>query len=196
MDISKLNIAVVCGSVREGRQSIHAANFLVDQLKARGVDAHLVDFKDFPLPFIYTPEEPSKLKGAYPDKNVKVWSDIAKAADGFVFVAPEYNHGYTGVLKNALDWLYHEFERKAAGLVGVSSGLVGGARAIEQLRTLMGSFAMYDIRETIMVRNASKVFDGSGKLIDEELLKQVPKFIDSLLFAAQALKIAREESQS
>lgn len=191
MENKDLQIAVVCGTVREKRMSIHAANFMVKQLTDQGVKAVLVDFKELPLPFVNTPEEPSFYKGIYPDANVTKWSQIAKESDAFVFVTPEYNHGYPGLLKNALDWLYHEFDRKPVGLVGVSSGLVGGARAIEQLRELAGGFGMYDIKETIMVRIASKVFDETGKLIDDSLLKQVPKFVDSLISAAKMMKGGR-----
>jgi NAD(P)H-dependent FMN reductase len=191
MESNQVQIVVVCGSVREKRTSIHAANFLVDKFKEKDVNVILVDFKVLPLPFVNTPEEPSKYKGVYPDKNVQAWSDIAQKADAFVIVTPEYNHGYPGVLKNALDWLYDEFARKPVGLVGVSSGLVGGARAIEQLRPIMENFSMFAIRETIMVRSVSKVFDDTGKLVDDSLLKQVPKFIDSLLFMTNAMKQAR-----
>lgn len=192
METSDLQIAVICGTIREKRMSIHAANFMMEQLKTAGVKAVLVDFKDLPLPFINTPEEPSAYKGAYPDANVQKWSQIAASSDAFVIVTPEYNHGYPGVLKNALDWLYSEFDKKPLGLVGVSSGLVGGARAIEQLRELAGGFGMYDIKESIMVRAVSKVFNEEGELIDESLLKQVPKFVASLIFASKMMKQARD----
>lgn len=188
MENKDLQIVVICGTVREKRMSIHAANFLVEQFKTAGVRVSLVDFTELPLPFINTPLEPSEYKGNYPDANVTQWSQIAKAADAFVIVTPEYNHGYPGVLKNALDWLYDEYDMKPLGLVGVSSGLVGGARAIEQLRELAGGFGMYDIKPTIMVRTVSKVFDEQGKLIDEKLLKQVPKFVETLITAAKMMK--------
>lgn len=188
MENKDLQIAVVCGTVREKRMSIHAANFIVEQLQKEGVNAVLVDFKELPLPFINSPVEPSDYNGVYPDPNVQKWSDIAKASDGFVLVTPEYNHGYPGVLKNALDWLYYEFDMKPVGLVGVSSGLVGGARVIEQLRPIVGYFGMYDIKPVITVRNVSKVFGEDGKLIDDKLLKQVPKFVQTLLAAAKIMK--------
>lgn len=181
-----IKIVVICGSTRPKRKSIHVANIIVQQLEDRGVETRLVDFSLLPLPFVI--DESGTFKGQYPDANVQAWSGIAQAADGFIIVSPEYNHGYPGVLKNALDWLYDEFDKKPVGIVGVSSGLVGGARMIEQLRTIAGNFGMYDIKETVMVRNSHQTFDESGKLLDDKWLKQVPKFLDSLLWTTKALK--------
>ena len=186
-----LNIPVVLGSVRQGRKSIFVANLMVDKLMAAGISTQLVDFKQLPLPFFDSPELPNKLYPNYPHPNVQTWSGIADAADAFVIVAPEYNHGYSGVLKNALDWLYKEYEHKVVGLVGVSSGQVGGARAIEQLRPIMENFSMYAIRETVMVTNVQDVFDENGKLLDEKFLKSIDGLIKSLSFSATAMQEAR-----
>jgi NAD(P)H-dependent FMN reductase len=123
---------------------------------------------------------------------VQKWSRIADAADAFVLVAPEYNHGYSAVLKNALDWLYPEFDHKPVGLVGVSSGQVGGARAIEQLRPIAENFSMFAIRETVMFAKIKDVFNEQGKLLDETYNKKIERFLQSLAWSAEAMKQAQE----
>lgn len=186
-----LNILVVCGADRPGRQSIHPAQFLVDTVKAGGHNAELADFQKLPLPFINTPEAPGDLNGAYPDSNVQQWSNMVKSADALVLVVPEYNHGYPGVLKNALDWLYSEYDSKPVALVGVSSGGVGGARVIENLRPVLGAFQMWDIKETVMFRSVQDVFDEQGNLKDESYRKAVEGMLSSLYKKAEALKQLR-----
>ncbi len=189
-----LNIPVILGSVREGRHSEKPARFLVEKIKALGHTSQLVDFTELPLPFIDTPKEPSDYERQYPNENVRKWSKIADAADAFVLVVPEYNHGYSGVLKNALDWLFPEYEHKVVGLAGVSTGILGGARAIENIRPVIEAFKMFAIRETVMFGKIENIFDAEGKLLDESYNKKVDGLLKSLVWSAEALKKARDES--
>jgi NAD(P)H-dependent FMN reductase len=188
-----LNIPVVLGSVREGRKSIFAANFILEQLGAKNITTQLVDFKELSLPFFEQALMPVQMKGQYPYPNAQKWSEIARAADGFVIVTPEYNHSYPAVLKNALDWLYLEFEKKPVALVGVSSGRFGGARAIEHLRPVMENYSMFAIRETVNFGPVSQAFDEQGKLIEERYIGQVNSLIDVLLQNAEVMKVLREK---
>ena len=190
-----LNIPVVLGSVREGRRSIHPAKWMVKKLSESGVNTQLVDFKELPLPFMDSPLVPVALKGKYPHPNVQKWSQIALAADGFVLVVPEYNHSFSAVLKNALDWLFMEFKNKAFGFVGVSDGTFAGARAIELLRPIIGNFSAFDIRDAIMFGNVQDSFDEQGKLLDESYNKRAENFIKSLTEVAEALKSIRPKLQ-
>ncbi len=183
-----LNIPIILGSVREGRRSEAPARYILEKVKALGHDTQLVDFKQMPLPFFYSELMPVQMKGLYPDPNVQKWSEIAYAADAFIIVTPEYNHGYPGVLKNALDWLYLEFDHKPVGLVGVSDGLVAGARVIEQLRPIMENFSMFAVRETVMFAKAQDVFDADGKLLDESYNKKIDGLIKSLTQVAEVMK--------
>jgi NAD(P)H-dependent FMN reductase len=183
-----LNIPVILGSVREGRRSYFPAKLLVQKITEAGHQTQLVDFKELPLPFFNSALMPVQLKGKYPESNIQKWSEIAYRADAFVIVTPEYNHGYPGVLKNALDWLYLEFDHKPVGLVGVSDGLVGGARVIEQLRTIMENFSMFAVRETVMFAKAQNVFDSDGKLLDEAFNKKVEGMLKSLVQSAEIMK--------
>ncbi|HYV33737.1 MAG TPA: NADPH-dependent FMN reductase [Candidatus Limnocylindria bacterium] len=184
-----LNIPVILGSVREGRSSENPAKFLVEKIKAAGHTSELVDFKQMPLPFFNSALMPVELKGKYPEPNIQKWSEIAYNADAFVIVTPEYNHGYPGVLKNALDWLYLEFDHKPVGLVGVSDGLVAGARVIEQLRPIMENFSMFAVRETVMFAKAPEVFDKDGKLLDPVYEKKVDGMLKSLVSVAEIMKV-------
>jgi NAD(P)H-dependent FMN reductase len=189
-----LNIPVVLGSVREVRNSYFPAKFMVEKLKEAGVETQLVDFRELPLPFVDSPVEPSDYEKKYPNPNVQKWSNIADAAHAFVLMVSEYNHGYTAVLKNALDWLYYEFERKPFGLVGVSNGKYGGLRAIEQIRPIIENFNGFAIRETVPFGPAQNIFDKDGKLVDESYLKRVNGLIKSLTWSAEAMKTARAAS--
>jgi len=183
------NIPVILGSVREGRRSEAPARYLVEKIKAMGFQSQLVDFKEMPLPFYNAPTVPVVYyKTGYPDANAQKWSEIARAADGFVVVTPEYNHGYPAVLKNALDWLYLEFEKKPFGLVGVSDGRVAGARVIEQLRTVIENFSALAVRETVMIGPIDKYFDNTGKLLDESLDKRVDGLLKSMAWWLSKLK--------
>jgi NAD(P)H-dependent FMN reductase len=183
------NIPVILGSVREGRKSETPAKYIVEKIITAGHESRLVDFKELPLPFYNAPVMPSVyFKSQYPDINAQKWSNIAKAADAFVIVAPEYNHGYSGVLKNALDWLYFEFEKKPFGLVGVSIGVVGGARMIENLRPIIENFNAFALRETVMFGPVGKAFDEQENLIDESYNKKIDSFLRSLVWWAEVLK--------
>ena len=187
-----LNIPVILGSVREGRKSEAVAKHVLEKAKAAGFNSQLVDFKELPLPFYDAPTVPVVyFKTGYPNENAQKWSDIARAADGFLIVSPEYNHGYPAVLKNALDWGYLEFEKKPFGLVGVSDGATSGARMIEQIRTIIQNFNAMSIRETVMVGPVQDCFDEAGKLLKPTIDKKIDGLIKSLTWWAEALKKAR-----
>src|SRR3989344_970765 len=186
-----LNIPVILGSVRQGRASFFPAKLMLEKLKALGAQSQLVDFKEMPLPFFDSALMPVAMKGVYPYPNAQKWSEIALAADAFVIVTPEYNHGYPAVIKNALDWLYREFEKKPFGLVGVSDGSYGGARALEQLRPIIENFGAFAIRETVNFAKAPSMFNENGDLIDEAYLKRIDNFLKSLFTLAEAVKPIR-----
>jgi len=186
-----LNIPVILGSVREGRRSIHPAKWMVEKLKAAGIQTQLVDFKEMPLPFFDSALMPLALKGRYPHDNVQKWSSIALAADAFVLIVSENNHSYTAVLKNAIDWLYREYDKKPFGLVGVSDGTFAGARAIEHLRPVIENFGALAIRETLMFGKVQDLFDEQGKLLDDAYEKRVVNFIQTLSSTAEVMKPLR-----
>jgi len=187
-----LNIPIILGSVRDGRKSEAVAKYIHQKVLDAGYTSVLVDFKELPLPFYNAPTVPVVyFKTGYPNENAQKWSDIARVADAFIIVSPEYNHGYPAVLKNALDWLYLEFEKKPFGLVGVSNGTVSGARMIENLRPVIENFGAVAMRETIMVGPVEKYFDDTGKLLEPGLDKKIEGLMKSLTWWAEVLKDRR-----
>ena len=143
-----LRIAIVIGSTRPGRKGEAVARW-VHELAARRTDAafELIDLLDYELPLLDEPLPASQ--GKYSKPHTLRWAAKVATFDGFVFVTPEYNHGTSGALKNAIDFLYKEWNNKAAGFVGYGSA--GGARAIESLRLVMGELMVADVRAQVML---------------------------------------------
>src|ERR1700674_1519378 len=127
-------ISVIVGSTREGRFSEKPARWILQHLKKReGVDARLLDLRDFPMPFFDQPATPAtRGRPPYNNEVVQRWTTAIAQSDGFVFVTPEYNYGPSAVLKNAIDWVYPEWNRKAACFVSYGNAM--GARGVQQLR--------------------------------------------------------------
>ena len=139
-------IGIILGSTRPNRNGEQVANWVFD-LASRRDDAEfeLIDLRDYPLPHLDEPLPPSL--GQYQHEHTKQWAATIASFDGFVIVTPEYNHGTSGVLKNAIDYLYAEWNNKAVGFV--SYGAVGGARAAEHLRLVAGELQMADVRQQV-----------------------------------------------
>src|SRR5712671_7447758 len=114
-----MSISVVVGSTRQGRFSEKPAQWILQQLHNReGIEGRLFDLRDFPMPFFDQPTPPAMPgRPPYEHEVVKKWTAQIAASDGFVFVTPEYNHGTSAVLKNAIDWVYPEWNRKTAAFV-------------------------------------------------------------------------------
>jgi NAD(P)H-dependent FMN reductase len=139
-------IGIILGSTRPNRNGAQVAEW-VNDIASRRSDAEfeLVDLRDYPLPHLDEPLPPSM--GQYQNDHTKQWASKIASFDGFVMVTPEYNHSTSGVLKNAIDYLYAEWNNKAVGFV--SYGAVGGARAAEHLRLIAGELQMADVRQQV-----------------------------------------------
>jgi NAD(P)H-dependent FMN reductase len=139
-------IGIILGSTRPNRNGEQVARWVLDIATERS-DAEFepIDLRDYPLPHFDEPQRPSL--GQYANDHMKAWAQKIATFDGFVMVTPEYNHGTSGVLKNAIDYLYAEWHNKAVGFV--SYGSVGGARAAEHLRLVAGSLQMADVRQQV-----------------------------------------------
>lgn len=132
-----VKIGIVLGSTREGRVSPQVGAWVKEIADKRGdAEYEIIDIADFKLPFLGEPGGDTS--------GVAAWSEIIAKQDGFVFIVQEYNHSITGALKNALDFLRAEWNNKAAGIV--SYGSVGGARAAEHLRGILGELLVADVR--------------------------------------------------
>ena len=147
-----IKIAIIIGSTRPGRNS-EAVAYWVHKIaeKRRNVEAEVVDLKDFNLPHLDEPTPAAS--GQYSQPHSKQWAKKIAAFDAYIFVTPEYNHGPSGVLKNAIDYLYSEWNNKVAGFV--SYGASGGTRAVEHLRLVMSELQIAHVRAQVSLSLAS-----------------------------------------
>src|ERR1700692_3860496 len=146
-----MTISVIIGSTRQGRFSEKPAQWILQQLrKGEAIEARLLDLRDFPMPFFDQPLSPA-MPGRPPYEHdvVKEWTAQIAASDGFVFVTPEYNYGPAAVLKNAIDWVYPGWHRKAACFV--SYGSAGGARSVQQLRLTAMELQPAPVRSSVHI---------------------------------------------
>ncbi len=186
-------ISVIVGSIRQSRFSGKPAQWIFQHLKKRDIDARLLDLRDFPMPF-FDHAVPPAMPGRAPYENeiVKKWTAAIEASDGFIFVAPEYNYGPPAVLKNAIDWVYPEWNRKAAAFV--SFGSAGGARSVQQLRETAIEVQLAPIRSSVHIPVATLMAHFHGGDVDNglaELEAPAKVMIDDLLWWTTALKTAR-----
>jgi NAD(P)H-dependent FMN reductase len=143
-----IKIAIIIGSTRPGRKAEPVAKWVYELARKRSdAEFELVDIQDFNLPLLDEPVPPSR--GQYSKPHTKVWAAKIESFDAFVFVTPEYNHGISGALKNAIDFLFKEWNNKAAGFV--SYGGASGARAVESLRLVMGELMVADVRAQVLL---------------------------------------------
>jgi NAD(P)H-dependent FMN reductase len=143
-------IQVLIGSTRPNRFADKPAAWIMNRLAAtEGVDAELVDLRDYPLPLYESTRSPAFTKRDYPTDQIRAWGTKLDGADGYIVLVAEYNHAYTAALKNALDTVYPELNRKPIAFVGY--GGVGGARAVEQLRLVAVEFEMAPLRHAVHI---------------------------------------------
>ena len=184
-------ISVIVGSTREGRFSEKPAKWILQHLKKRGgVDARLLDLRDFPMPFFDQPATPGR--PPYKNEVVQKWTEAIAQSDGFVFVTPEYNFGAPAVLKNAINWVYPEWNRKAVSFVSYGSAM--GARGVQQLRETAIELQLAPIRSSVHIPVATLWAHYQGGDVEAglaELEAPAKTLIDDLLWWTAALKTAR-----
>jgi NAD(P)H-dependent FMN reductase len=143
-----LRIGIIAGSTRPGRKALDVARWVHGIASARkGAEYEVVDVADYNLPLLDEPLPPSLAQ--YSQPHTRVWAEKIASLDGFVFVTPEYNHAPSAALKNAIDYLYAEWNNKAAGFVGYGSA--GGVRAVEHLRLVMAEVQVADVRAQVQL---------------------------------------------
>jgi NAD(P)H-dependent FMN reductase len=180
-----LFIPIILGTSRKGRLSENVARFILEQTKKRaGVETELIDIRTLPMPLDDAGEQ---IKDAG-------FSATIERCDGIVIVTPEYNHGYPGLLKHALDMNLKEYIHKAVGICGVSAGPFGGARVIEALLPVMRELGLVTIFEDVNFAKVQDLFDEQGKLLDQHYVRRVEKFLNELIWMARVLRSGRENT--
>jgi NAD(P)H-dependent FMN reductase len=182
-----VRIAIIIGSTRPGRKGEAVAKW-VDEIAQRRSDAEfeLVDIKDFNLPLL---DEPAP--GQYSKEHTKAWAAKIDSFDAFVFVTPEYNHGTSAALKNAIDFIYKEWNNKAAGFVGY--GGASGTRAVENLRLVMGELQIADVKAQVGISLFTDFENFSVFKPAPQQEKSVNAMLDQVIAWGGALKTMREK---
>jgi NAD(P)H-dependent FMN reductase len=185
-----IKIAIIIGSTRPGRKAEAVARW-VHGIATKRSDAEfeLVDIKDFNLPLLDEPMPPAA--GNYTQPHTMAWAAKVASFDAYVFVTPEYNHGPSGALKNAIDYLYREWNNKAAGFVGYGSA--GGTRAVEQLRLVMGELLVADVRAQVALSLFTDFENFSTFKPAPMHEKSVNVMLDQVVAWGTALKTLRKE---
>jgi NAD(P)H-dependent FMN reductase len=178
-----LFIPLILGTARAGRQSENVARFVFEQTKKRAdVETELIDVRELPM----------KLDDAGEQMKDPKFSAAIERCDGLIIVTPEYNHGYPGLLKHALDMNLKEYIHKVVGICGVSAGPFGGARVIEGLLPVMRELGLVAIFEDVNFGNVAKIFDDQGNLLDQNYVRRLDKFLNELVWMARVLRHGRE----
>lgn len=186
-----LKLAIIIGSTRPGRVGEDVARWVYDVARQRkDAEFELVDLKDFDLPLLDEPVPPSQ--GKYSKEHTKRWAAKVASFDGYVFVTPEYNHGIPGALKNAIDFVYNEWNNKAAGFVGYGS--MYGARSVEQLRMVMAEVQVATVRSQVGFSLFTDFENFSEFKPADHHQKSVGQMLDQLVAWSGALKPLRNKA--
>lgn len=178
-----LFIPVILGTTRQGRRSAHAARLLAQETaKLARVETELIDIATLPIGH---GERWDAIRNAG-------FADKMNRADALILVAPEYNHGYPGLLKHVLDSCLKEYIHKAVGIAGVSAGPFGGSRAIQNMLAVMRELGLVTIFWDVNFSSIQDVFDESGNLLDPSYLQRIDKFLKELVWMAKTLRYGRE----
>jgi NAD(P)H-dependent FMN reductase len=177
-------IGIILGSTRPNRNGEQVAKWVLELASAReDAEFELVDLRDYPLPHLDEPLPPSF--GQYANDHTKQWAAKIASFDGFVIVTPEYNHSTSGVLKNAIDFLYAEWNNKAVGFV--SYGAAGGARAVEHLRLVAGELQLAAVRQQVVLSLITEFENFSVFKPGDYNLEAVTTMIDQVVAWSTAL---------
>ncbi|MFI5612956.1 NADPH-dependent FMN reductase [Amycolatopsis sp. NPDC051903] len=186
MSSAPVRVAVIVGSVREGRFAPTVARWFTGEATTHGgFEVDVVDVADLPLPLVFP------AFGTEPGPEVRQLAARLAAADAFVVITPEYNHSYPASLKNAVDWFRAEWQAKPVAFVAYG-GLSGGLRAVEHLRPVFAELHAVTIRDTVSFHGAHGRFDPSGAPVDPDGTGQAAKkLLDQLEWWARSLAEAR-----
>ena len=185
-------IPIICGSTRRDRQSIKVARFVLARLQSRpGVQTELLDLLELNFPIM----EERLHRRADPPPGVAEFGQKIGRADALIIVSPEYNNGYPGVLKNALDYLLPEYDRKPIGIATVSAGGFGGINCLAQLRLVMLGAGAVPIPENFAVSRIHTSFNDDGTPNDPAYEERAEHFLNDVLWFAEAISDRRAKDK-
>ena len=181
---------VVVASTRPGRVGPRIADWVIEMANDHGAfDVHRVDLAEIDLPLFNEPKHPRF--GEYSHDHTRAWSALTAAADAFVFVMPEYNFGFTAPLKNAIDYLHHEWRYKPVGFVSYG-GVAAGTRAVQMIKPVLTALKMTPVNEAVPIRLAD-VLEPDGTVMPTAAMKDgVLAMLDELRRVAAALAVLRD----
>ena len=177
-------LLVVIASTRPGRLGLPVGRWFAQ--RARDYDAfdvEVVDLAELDLPFLDEPNHPRLRR--YTHAHTKDWSATVDRSDAFVFVTPEYNHAFPAPLKNALDFLYHEWARKPVGFVSYG-GVAGGTRAVQMLQPVVTAVRMVPVADTVSIPFIVDLVDEAGRLLPNEIMERAAATMVAELARVQA----------
>ena len=183
LETGPLYIPIILGTARQGRQSEHVANFVLSEMRKRPeIETELIDVRQLKM----------RLDDAGEEMKDPNYAEKMTRADGLVIVTPEYNHGYPGLLKHALDMCLEEYIHKAVAICGVSAGVFGGARMIENLLPVLRELGLVATFSDLNFGKVREAFDEQGNLKDEKYVGRLAKLLNELVWMSRVLRYGRE----
>jgi NAD(P)H-dependent FMN reductase len=184
-------LSVIIGSTRPGRAGLPIADWFADRARAHGgFEIDVVDLAELNLPMLDEPNHPRLRQ--YTHQHTKDWSARVSGSDAFVIVTPEYNHGYSPAVKNAIDYLHHEWHYKPVGFVSYG-GVAAGTRAMQQLKQVVTALRMLPLTDAVNIPFHTQFLDDDGRVQANEVMEQAADvMLDELVRVAAALRPLRE----
>jgi NAD(P)H-dependent FMN reductase len=185
-------LMIVIASTRPGRVGLPVARWFTERANEHGAfDVQVVDLAELELPFLDEPHHPRMRR--YTKDHTHEWSEMVDGADAFVFVTSEYNHGYPASLKNAIDYLNHEWKDKPVGFVSYG-GVSAGTRAVQQLKQVVTAIKLHPVTEAVNIPFVTQFVDTDGVVQANEVMEQAAgAMLDELLLVERALRGLREQ---
>jgi NAD(P)H-dependent FMN reductase len=193
MDAMLPSLGIIVASTRPGRIGLPVAEWFIDAAREHGgFEIRVLDLAEINLPLVDEPNHP-RLR-AYTQEHTKRWSATIDGIDAFAFVMPEYNYGFTAPLKNALDYLHHEWAYKPVGLVSYG-GVAAGTRAAQQIKQVVTALRMFPLFEAVSIPFVTNFLENDGRIQPNETMVQAAKvMLDELLRVEAALRTLRRRS--
>ncbi len=188
-----MQIVLIIGSVREGRQTDKIGKYLANIFSQHeNVNCEILDLAEHDIPILRTRWEQEE----NPPDILPEISTLLKQADGIILCSPEYHGSYSGVIKNAIDHYWKEFQRKPMGVVATGSGRFGGVNASTDMQHLVLSLGAYPIPYKLLVPYIQRIFDEHGEPSDESLIRNTQKFVKEFIWFASAIVQAKARGEA